>query len=119
MNHLFDMQRFFVDDHIQGIQREAAALRAERARNERTQPALAVTGITPDDVEGHALDAAAIAGTPVPVAVARSIVTTDPVGADHAGSPSVRLGRWLVGVGAAVAGSEPCGDDPSSLSHAA
>jgi len=146
---MIDMQRFLAYDHIQGLEREAAALRAERARSERTRPAPGANGSTPDDVEGHAFDVAAIAGAPVPASVTPSMVGGDAAGAaGHAGSPRVRLGRWLVGVGAAVAGSTidqltppappmavtataasiaaagasctgPCGDDPSSFSHAA
>jgi len=99
VNNLLDMQRFFVDGRIQGIEREAAALRAERARNVRTHPALAVARITPDDVEGHALDFAVIAGTPIPVAASPSIGARDTT--------------------AGASGNGPCGDDPNSFSHAA
>jgi hypothetical protein len=79
-----------------------------------------------DDVESPTLDAAAIGGTPVPVmAIAPGTGATDPVGAaDPSGSPRVRLGRWLVGVAAAIAGSEldelvKRSDDNSPFSHAA
>src|SRR5262245_65462210 len=105
---MIDMQRFFADDHIQGLEREAASLRAERARDERSHPASAQDGPAPDDVEGHVLDAAAVAGTPVPVApiAATPVAPAAGVGLDHDGSPRVRLGRWVAGIGAAIAGSE-------------
>jgi hypothetical protein len=152
---MFEMQRFFADDHIQGLEREAAALRAERARDREahrppeTPASAGLGGPETDDVTGHALDAAAVAGAPVPV-MPTTMNASDAVGAsgsaDHVGSPRIRLGRWLVGVGTAIAGPEldstlvsrlpaaaaagtvaaagtactgPCGDDHSSLSHAA
>lgn len=100
MSNMIDLQQALVADHIAGLEREGAALRAERAR-----------------AEDRALVVATPATEPVPLPVVR------------AGSPRVRIGRWLVGLGTAIAGTaepvaraivEDCSTDASDkLSHAA
>jgi hypothetical protein len=130
-----EMQQYLVEDHIHGLEHEAERLRAERARSRRTIDGAPATATTP---------AAGLAATYPPASAAFAVapVTIDPVP-----SARVRLGRWLVGVGAAIAGaradetaaalpsaaaapdgasfaamqaaSGPCDDGPSSLSHAA
>ena len=101
VSDMIDLQQALVADHISGLEREGAALRAEREREhaERLRA-------------GHA------------AAGARSLPDGPP-------SPRVRLGRWLVGVGESIAGSAApmarslATDDRSSddgadtLSHAA
>jgi hypothetical protein len=143
-----DPQRILVEDHIQGLEREAAALRAERERDQhRTEASHAATAAVaqPAVVAAPAVDVAASGGDPVPTAaliVGSSVDRTDDL--DH-DSTRVRLGRWLVGVGSAIAGApepagtvapepagtvalaversakadHPCDDGPTSLSHAA
>ena len=76
------MYHDLVNDHIEGLLREGAALRAERLQAAR-QP------------------------------------TIDPITSetDHARTaPRVRLGRWLVTVGSAIAGTA---DDPRGVSEQA
>ena len=93
MTDMIDLQRSVVADHIADLEREGAALRAERDRDARNNP--------------RARD-------------------------DRRTSRRVRLGRWLVAVGEAVAGSArmtagsvdrapaaPCDDSPRGLSRAA
>ena len=72
-------QQAFVSDHIAGLEREGAALRAERAR---------------DDSRAHERAAS--------------------VRADDLGVPTrrVRLGRWLVAVGEAIAGTRDTVAEP-------
>jgi hypothetical protein len=98
VSDMIELQQALVADHIAGLEHEAAALRAERARDRSAAPA--------------------------PVA-------TEPVGLPMvtAGNPRVRLGRWLVAIGTAIAGTaepmarvmvEECSADASDkLSHAA
>ena len=100
VSDMIELQQALVADHIAGLQREAAALRAERARS-----------------DARAIEIAPAETEPVRL----PIVTT--------GSPRVRLGRWLVGIGSAIAGTtepvaraivEECSTDASdTLSHAA
>jgi hypothetical protein len=102
VSDMIDLQRALVADHIAGLQREGAALRAERARDGRA-----------------ATSALGSMTVPVRLPVSRP-------------SRRVRLGRWLVGVGAAIAGptetaalpgvaaSDATGsEDAGNLSHAA
>ncbi len=98
VSDMIELQQALVADHIAGLEHEAAALRAERARDQRAAPAP---------------------------------VTTQPVALPTvtAGNPRVRLGRWLVGIGTAIAGTaEPMAramvedrsaDASDTLSHAA
>jgi len=97
---MIDLQQALVADHIAGLEREGAALRAERART----VVHARTVLEPASTE------------PIPLPVV------------SAGSLRVRLGRWLVAVGTALAGTtepvaralEDCAGDPADrLSHAA
>jgi hypothetical protein len=118
------MQRILVEDHIHGLEHEAERIRAERERDRRASSPAA--GQTTPDAAPETFDIAAIGGAPVPAAALYAV----PQGADQA-SPRVRLGRWLVGVGTAIAGTEvvtigleecadgPCDEGPSSLSQAA
>lgn len=89
---MIDLQQAFVADHIASLERDGAALRAERER---------------DHVRAHAA-----AGTDV---------TDEPI--DHPTaleSRRARVGRWLVGLGEAIAGpSDPCRDDNDRMPHAA
>jgi hypothetical protein len=129
-----DMQRFLADDRINGLRRAAADLRAERERDHRDRFAnaapAAAAGLAAEitDVEAHAIDPASAANYAAPTVP----TPTAPLAAVHAGSPRVRLGHWLVGIGAAIAGTaevleaapvraapNPCGDDPTPLSRAA
>ena len=137
MNAMNEMQQYLVEDHIRGLEHEAERLRAERARNHRT-----VDGGRRSTV---ATPAAGVGATTPPAASAAFAVA--PVTIDPMPSARVRLGRWLVGVGAAIAGAPvdeteanvpsaaaapdgaafatiqaangPCDDGSSPLSHAA
>jgi hypothetical protein len=136
MSAMNEMQQYLVEDHIHGLAHEAELLRAERERDHRTVDRGPARAIAP---------AAAVGATPPPASAAFAVapVTIDPVP-----STRVRLGRWLVGVGAAIAGATideaeanlapsvapapdrtaftavkaangPCDDGSSPLSHAA
>ena len=135
MNAMNEMQQYLVEDHIHGLEHEAERLRAERERDHRTGDGAAARATTA---------AAGLAGTPPSASVAFAVA---PVTIDPAPSARVRLGRWLVGVGAAIAGvtvdetgtaarsgaaapggaafaaitsaNGPCDDGSSKLSHAA
>ncbi|HEY7132714.1 MAG TPA: hypothetical protein VH440_10710 [Candidatus Limnocylindrales bacterium] len=136
-----DPQRILVEDHIQGLEHEAAALRAERERDRRrtdANRATAAAAAQPAVVAAAPnVDVAAIGGAPVPAAALIAGSSSDrALDVDH-DSTRVRLGRWLVGVGSAIAGSpepegtvamavarsakadQPCDDGPASLSPAA
>lgn len=98
VSDMIDLQKALVADHIAGLQRDAAALRAERANARATH-----------EIESTATE-------PVPLPLVRP------------GSPRVRIGRWLVAVGTAIVGTtepvtralEECaGDEADTLSHAA
>ena len=87
---MMDMQRIVVDDRIRALRREAAESRTR-----------------PNDVARRSPDAVAAAALPATAAA----VTSGELGrtserAGHAGSPRLRLGRWLVGIGTAIAGSD-------------
>ncbi len=123
---MIDMQRFLVEDHIQGLEHEADRIRAERERDRRTAAATAAAAAPAPAHAASAtelVDVAAIGGAPVPVSALYAMAERP---ADAA-SARVRLGRWLVGVGTAIAGAEeaeeaadgPCDDGSSPLSHAA
>jgi hypothetical protein len=96
---MIEIQRAAVADHIADLDREGAALRAERTRD-----LVREHGLAPDEL----LDRSA--GLP---------------------SPRVRIGRWLVAIGQAIAGParpqiaelarapEPCDDGPGRLERAA
>lgn len=100
VSDMIDLQQALVADHIAELEREGAALRAERAQAAQEH----------DTASGPA--------SPVrlPVAVP---------------SRRVRIGRWLVGVGSAIAGTTepvpaalvaddgPCDDGPTTIPHAA
>jgi hypothetical protein len=135
MNAMNGTQQVLVEDRIRGLEHEAGRLRAERERDHRTEDNGLVQVATPASGVGAMTPQASAA-----FAVAR--VTIDPMP-----STRVRLGRWLVGVGAALAGapldeteanvpsaaapregaafataraaSGPCDDGSSPLSHAA
>jgi len=130
-----EMQQYLVEDHIHGLEHEAERLRAERERDHRTVETATgrATAASPGLAATHPPASAAFAMAPV---------TIDPLP-----SARVRLGRWLVGVGAAIAGTTvdqtgtavpsaaaapdgaafaaiksangPCDDGSSTLSHAA
>lgn len=98
---MIDLQKALVADHIADLERERAALRAERVR---------------DHVRAH------LAAGTEPV--------DDPVDhAAHALSRRARFGRWLVAVGQAVAGpvvedverrcDDPCAEPGGGLPHPA
>jgi hypothetical protein len=122
MDVMNEMQQYLVEDHIHGLEVEAARLRAERARDHRAADATSAGAIT-----------AAVPAATAPLASAAFALA--PVTIDPVPSPRVRLGRWLVGVGAAIAGANeeiavrpsaaiksangPCDDGSSRLSHAA
>lgn len=98
VSDMIDLQQALVADHIAGLRREGAILRAERSSTESAHP------VEPAVTE------------PVPLPVVRS------------GSPRVRLGRLLVAIGTAIAGTaepvaralEDCaGDSADTLSRAA
>ena len=119
-----DIQRLVVDDHIRRLTDEGAARRAERELARRRQPSAEPSSATPD-VEGHSFTAP----TPNPASAATSRrPITD--------SPRVRVGRWVMGIGTTIAGTDqavavavrraaadsalnPCGEDPKPLSRAA
>jgi len=124
VNDMIEMQRILVEDHIHGLEHEAERIRAERERDRRTSDH-AADPATPEP-RAETFDIAAIGGAPVPAAALYAVPqTVDPA------SPRARLGRWLVGVGTAIAGTEvitvgieecadgPCDEGPSPLSHAA
>jgi hypothetical protein len=100
VSDMIDLQQALVADHIAGLEREGAALRAERARD-----------------EAQTREIAPAATEPVPL----PIVPT--------ASPRIRVGRWLVAIGTAIAGTaepvaraivEDCAADAGdTLSHAA
>jgi hypothetical protein len=135
MDTMNEMQQYLVEDHIHGLEHEAERLRAERERDHHTvagAPARASAAAA-----GHA-------ATPPPASAAFAVA---PVTIDAVPSARVRLGRWLVGVGASIAGATvdetgtavssaaaapdgaafaaitsangPCDDGASKLSHAA
>ena len=79
MTDMIDLQQTYVSDHIADLEREAAALRAERERDHQRKH---------DASRTNSFDHAA-----------------------HVPSRRVRVGRWLVTVGEALAGSN--GDDHS------
>src|SRR5690242_1395497 len=97
VRNMIDLQKALVADHIARLEHEAAALRAERARDRAALPPRVTTELV------------------------RPVVT--------AGSPRLRLGRWLVSVGTAIAGTtqpaaraitdDECADQTEGLSHAA
>jgi hypothetical protein len=83
-----DIQRLMVDEHIRRLTDEGAARRAERDLARRRHPYAEPFSPTLD-VEGHAFQSSPIA-TPRPAGV----------------SARVRIGRWLVSVGATIAGTD-------------
>ena len=88
MSEMIDLKQALVADHITGLEREGAALRAERFR---------------DHVREHATAPHEAAGHPIDLPGRR-----------------VRLGRWLVSVGEAIAGpADPCRDGNERMPHAA
>jgi hypothetical protein len=115
-----DLQRLVVDDHIRRLSDEGAARRSQRELARRRHPSAETISPAFDlDVEGHSF-AAPPAAAPRPA--------TD--------SARIRVGRWLMGIGTAIAGSDqavgdavrrataeaakpPCTEDPKHLSHAA
>ena len=134
-----EMQRFLVEDHIQGLEHEAERIRAERNRDRRSTESPPAQASTAGPNRGAAL--------PLPAGAAFAAV---PVTVEDGPSARVRLGRWLVGVGAAIAATNqdarvsgdavvpgtmvataattaatvkasngPCDDGPTTLSHAA
>jgi hypothetical protein len=121
---MIEMQRILVEDHIHGLEHEAERIRAERERDRRASSPV-TDAVSPNEAPAT-FDIAAIGGAPVPAPALYAV----PQGADQA-SPRVRIGRWLVGVGTAIAGTEvvtigieecadgPCDEGPSPLSHAA
>lgn len=102
MTDMIDLQKALVADHIATLERERAALRAERLR---------------DHVRGH------LAAGTEPI--------DDPIDHVADALPRrARLGRWLVAVGQAVAGpaavergrarrDDPCADRGDGLPHTA
>jgi hypothetical protein len=113
-----EMQRFLVDERIHDLQHEATRIRAERERDHRpvARPATSSPAPTTAVMKPAAPPQATMGGP----------------------STRVRLGRWLVEVGAAIAGTTvavaaprpavmsgsmredgPCQDGPAPLSHAA
>ena len=136
MDAMNELQQYLVEDHIHGLEHEAERLRAERERDHR-----AVETATARATAASPL----LAATPSPASAAFAVA---PVTIDPMPSARVRLGRWLVGVGAAIAGATvdeietetagrssaaapdgafaaiksangPCDDGSSTLSHAA
>ncbi len=135
MNAMNELQQYLVVDHIHGLEHEAERLRAERDRDHHATDATSARAIAPT---GSSVAAASSASAAFAVA---------PVTIDPAPSARIRLGRWLVGVGAAIAGATvdeaapvadsadavpggatfatikaangPCDDGSSPLSHAA
>jgi len=87
-----ELQHYLVEDRIRGLEHEAERLRAERARDHRIVDHAPSRSTTPAGSAATAPhESAAFAVAPV---------TIDPVP-----SARVRLGRWLVGVGASIAGA--------------
>ena len=95
---MIDIKQALVADRIAGLERDGAALRAERSN------ARAALGVGRAMIE------------PVRLPVVRR------------GSPRVRLGRWLVTIGISIAGptapvaralDDCAGDSPDRFSHAA
>jgi hypothetical protein len=135
VDEMNDLQRILVEDHIHGLEHEAAALRAERDRDHRRDGSThrEMSGEMGAIAVGPALDVAAIGGAPVPASALIAGANTAGVDQVDGDSTRVRLGRWLVGVGAAIAGEPepaapvvakhvadgPCDDGPGTLSHAA
>jgi hypothetical protein len=135
MDAMNEMQQYLVEDHIRGLEHEAERLRAERERDHRAVDSTAARAITV---------ATGLAAAPPPASAAFALA---PVTVDPLPSARVRLGRWLVSVGAAIAGATvdetvtampsaaaapdgaafatmrsangPCDDGSSKLSHAA
>jgi len=135
MDAMNELQQYLVEDHIHGLEHEAERLRAERERDHHTVERAAARASTAS---------AGLAATPPPASAAFAVA---PVTIDPLPSARVRLGRWLVGVGAAIAGATvdeteaavrsgaaapdgaafaaiksangPCDDGSSKLSHAA
>ena len=137
MDAMNEMQQYLVEDHIHGLEHEAERLRAERERDRRTVETATARGTAASP---------GLAATPSPASAAFAVA---PVTIDSLPSARVRLGRWLVGVGAAIAGATldetetetavrspaaapagaafaaiksahgPCDDGSSKLSHAA
>jgi len=117
-----DLQRLVVDDHIRRLGDEGAARRSERELARRRHPSAEPISPASDfDVEGHGF-------TPAAAAVAAPRPATD--------SARVRVGRWLMGLGTAIAGTDqavgeavrrataeaakpPCSEDSKHLPHAA
>ena len=91
MDSMNELQHHLVEDHIHGLEHEAERLRAERARDHHTVDAAPARATMP---------AAGFAATPPPTSAAFAVA---PVTIDAVPSTRVRLGRWLVGVGAAIA----------------
>lgn len=88
MSEMIDLQQALVADHITGLEREGAALRAERFRDHLRQHATA-----PHEAAAHPID---LPGR------------------------RVRLGRWFVAVGEALAGpADPCRDGGDGMPRAA
>ena len=93
MNAMNVMKQFLVEDHIHGLEHEAERLRAERARNRRTIESGPCSG---DDAGSRACHGRA----------PRERLVRGGSGHDRPRpSTRVRLGRWLVSVGAAIAGA--------------
>lgn len=88
-----EMQQYLVEDRIHGLEHEAERLRAERARNRQTTESRSSLATAPAAAPAAAAPTASASFAVAPV-------TIDPVP-----STRVRLGRWLVGVGAAIAGA--------------
>jgi len=135
MDAMNELQQYLVEDHIHGLEHEAERLRAERERDHRTVETATARATA-------ASPGLAATRSPASAAFAMAPVTIDPLP-----SARVRLGRWLVGVGAAIAGTTvhetgtavpsaaaapdgaafaaiksangPCDDGSSTLSHAA
>jgi hypothetical protein len=140
VDQMNDPQRILVEDHIQTLEHEAAVLRAERQRDRRrvetTTAEMTAVAADVEAAEALALDVAAIGAAPIQASAL--IAGTTVAGNRHLDHDSTRarLGRWLVGVGTAIAGApedavvpvmgaatakatHPCDDGPTSLSHAA
>jgi hypothetical protein len=83
-----DLQRLVVDDHIRRLTDESAARRAERELARPRHPSPEPFSPTLD-VEGHSFIAASSASP-----------------GSSGDSTRVRMGRWLMGVGTAIAGTD-------------
>lgn len=99
---MIDLQKALVAEHIANLERERAALRAERERDHLRAHLAAGTEPVDDPID-HVADALPL---------------------------RARLGRWLVAVGQAIAGpaagqtgrargDDPCADPADRLPHAA